>query len=199
MAPSEVPKPSTDRTNPPKLPRLPKSTVPHSLRPLLHPPIPSPYTNASHQKVVYISAKTPFISAVKRVRKLLEQIDKRAVGKIDLINVKGSDKQKLKRLGEQVASSKIKESEEVVMKATNRAIERALGLGLYFQGQDDVRVRIRTGSVGAVDDIVAVERGDGEGRVDLEMGGVEDGEEEGELPETRIRHTSSVEVAITLR
>ncbi|KAL9125348.1 MAG: hypothetical protein Q9217_005440, partial [Psora testacea] len=140
-----------------------------------------------------------------RVRKLLQQIDKRAVGKIDLVNAKGSDKQRLKELSERVAAAHSENiaPEEVVLKATNRAIERALGLGLYFQGQEDVRVRIRTGSVGVVDDIIEVPR-DREGADldgDADMGGgqeEEEGEEE-EVPEVRIRHTSSVEVAITLR
>ena len=80
--------------------------------------------------------------------------------------------------------------EEVVLKATNRAIENVLGLALYFQGQDDCTVRLRTGSVGVVDDVV--ER---DGVVD---GGGE-GEEEEELPESRVRKCSVVEVAITLK
>lgn len=79
--------------------------------------------------------------------------------------------------------------EEVVLKATNRAIENVLGLALYFQGQDDCTVRLRTGSVGVVDDVV--ER---DGVVD---GGGE-GEEE-ELPESRVRNCSVVEAAITLK
>ena len=81
--------------------------------------------------------------------------------------------------------------EEVVLKATNRAIENVLGLALYFQGQDDCTVRLRTGSVGVVDDVV--ER---DGLVD---GGGEGEEEEEELPESRIRKCSVVEVAITLK
>lgn len=167
-------------------------------RPLLHPSIPSPYTGAAQQKVIYISAKTPFISAVKRVRKLLSHVDERSTGKVDLIGGKGSDKQKLKRLSEPVTPSGGKAPEEVVLKGTNRAIERVLGLALFFQGQDDCVVRLRTSSVGTVDDIVEstdpvsangaeeVERNDGEG-------------EEEEMPESRIRHMSVVEVAITLK
>ena len=49
--------------------------------------------------------------------------------------------------------------ETVVLKASGRAIERVLSLGLYFQGQGDLWVRVRTGSVGVVDDVVVEEGG----------------------------------------
>ena len=139
--------------------------------------------------MIYISAKTPFISAVKRVRKLLSEIDRRSTGKIDLVNGKGNDKQKLVALRQKtIPVGKIKEPEAVVLKGTNRAIEKVLGLGLYFQRQDDCMVRVRTGSVAVVDDIVQEE----------EEGGLEDGEGE-ELPESRVRKVSVVEVAVTLK
>ena len=76
--------------------------------------------------------------------------------------------------------------ETVVLKASGRAIERVLSLGLYFQGQGDLWVRVRTGSVGVVDDVVVEERGGDEGK---------EGEEV-EVPETRIRRTSVVEVVV---
>lgn len=118
-------------------------------RALLHPAIPSPYTGAQQPKVVYISTKTPFMSAVKRIRKLLALIEKRTFGKVDLIKGVGTDKQKLNAL-----SKKDKEPEEVILKATNRAIPKAICLAQFFQGQDDCKVQLRTGSVGTVDDIV---------------------------------------------
>ena len=105
------------------------------------------------------------------------------------MNGKGNDKQKLKALREKTNSAgKGKESEAVVLKGTNRAIEKVLGLGLYFQRQDDCMVTLRTGSVGVVDDIVQEE----------EEGGEEEGEEE-EVPESRVRKISVVEVAVTLK
>ena len=114
------------------------------------------------------------------------------MGKIDLVNGKGSDKQKLRKLGEKQNTSTGKESEEVVLKATSRAIQNVLGLALFFQGQDDCRVRLRTGTVGVIDDIVKPEMPKGP-----EMEEEEDEEEE--LPESRVRKASFVEVAITLR
>ena len=210
MAPTTAAKSGdVNKGNVPKMPRLPKSRStylccePGSLtqtrldariqkRPMLRPPIPSPHSGADQKKVVYISTKTPFISAVKRVRKLLDGIDKRSTGRIDLVDGKGSDKQKLRKLGERNNDSTGKDPEEVVMKATNRAIHKVLGLSLFFQGQDDCRVRLRTGTVTVVDDIVESvipERPETEGR---------EGEEE-ELPESRVRKASFVEVAITLK
>lgn len=141
--------------------------------------------------MVYVSAKTPFVSAVKRVRKLLTEIDKRSMGKVDLLNHKGSDKQKLRMVGENPAPLKSRELEGVVLKATNRAIENVLQLGLYFQGQDDYSVRLETGTVGVVDDIVVSDppvaaQGD-------------DGEDEEDLPESRVRKVTVVEITISLR
>ena len=108
--------------------------------------------------MIYVSAKTPFISALKRVRKLLSEIDRRSTGKVDLVNGKGNDKQKLTAFREKTNSvGKGKEPEAVVLKGTNRAIEKVLELGLYFQRQDDCMVRLKTGSVGVVDDIVQEE------------------------------------------
>ena len=134
----------------------------------------------------------PFISAVKRVRKLLDEIDKRSMGKIDLVDGKGTDNQKLRRLGERTNASKGKEPEEVVLKATSKAIQNVLGLALFFQGQDDCKVRLSTGTVGLVDDIV--ESAAAEAAVTIDAG-----HEEEELPESRVRKASFVEVAISLR
>ena len=105
------------------------------------------------------------------------------------MNGKGNDKQKLMALREKPSSvGKGKEAEAVVLKGTNRAIEKVLELALYFQGQDDCMVRLRTGSVSVVDDIVQEE----------EEGGVEEVEGEA-LPESRVRKISVVEVAVTLK
>jgi ribonuclease P/MRP protein subunit POP7 len=71
------------------------------------------------------------------------------------------------------------EGEEVVLKATGKAIERLLRVAVYFQAQEDVQVRLRTGSVGAVDDVVE-----------------KDG---GETGESRVRRASVLEVGVRLR
>ena len=159
----------------------------------MHPPIPSPYAGADQPKVIYVSTKTPFTSTVKRVRKLLSLIEKRSMGKVDLIDGKGSDKEKLKALDTEGASKSEarNEPEEVVLKATNRAIQKALYLALFFQKQEDLRVRFRTGTVSVVDDIVKVGKATGEAELD-------DHQEE-ELQESRLRKMCMLEVAITLK
>ena len=133
------------------------------------------------------------------------------MGKIDLLNSKESEKHKLAMLRKQE-----KEPEEVYLKATNKAIEKVLGLALFFQGQKDCRVRLKTGSVGAVDDVVEVEepkvqeKAAGTSRKPVEADGTREqapeaerningDEDEGELPETQIRKVSVVEVGISLR
>ena len=135
------------------------------------------------------------------MRDLLSLIEKRSLGNVDLMNSKSSEKQRLKAI-----TKKEKDPEEVLLKATSKAIEKVLGLALYFQGQDDCRVRLRTGSVGVVDDIVEVERPKVRRREgDAEVGGggqemdVCEGEVGEELPETQIRKMSVVEVGISLR
>lgn len=130
----------------------------------------------------------PFISTVKRVRKLLSLIEKRSRPKADLMDGKSSNKQKLKALDADEASKSdpAKGPEEVVLKATNRAIRTALHLALFLQKQEDLRVRFRTGTVSVVDDIVAVGKMDGEAEIE-------------DLEETRLRKMCMLEVAITLK
>ncbi|KAI9703235.1 MAG: hypothetical protein M1836_007800 [Candelina mexicana] len=200
-------------------------------RPMLRPPIVSPYAGNQAQKVVYISSKTPFVSAVKRTRKLLNQIDKRSMGKVNLLG-KGKDRDKVLQTGRVEKG----EPEEVVLKATGKAIEKALSLALFFQGQEDCKVKIRTGSIMVIDDIIEVPGPrsqisgvsekeaaagqkrkrpnndiDGQAKGDSEIGkqieGVLDPEvsstdkeaegAEDEIPETQMRQTSMIEIAIT--
>ncbi len=183
------------------------------------PPIPSPFAGAQAQKVIYVSSKTPFISAVKRVRKLLAQIDKLSRGRIDLVDGKASDKAKIIATGRKEGGK----PEAVLLKGTGKAIEKVLSLGLFFQGQEDCRVTLTTGSVGAVDDIVEGPQkgkkrkrkggGGANGSADTKRdngdnvmveAGVEDNtvpepKQEQELPECQLRMMSVVEVSVSLR
>ena len=98
------------------------------------------------------------------------------MGKFSLLE-DGNDREKVRRAGKGRDAA----SEEVLVKATGKAIEKALQVALYFQAQKDCMVKLKTGSVGAVDDVIA-----------------EEGQEE-EVPDTRIRRTSMLEVGISLR
>ena len=108
------------------------------------------------------------------MRTLLSHIESRAAGPVDFSR---------NRISPQITAgikTRRGAKEEVILKGTGKAIERVLGMVVYWQGQQDVEVRVRTGSVGAVDDIV--ERGDGEG-----------------IGESRLRMVSCLEVGISLR
>ena len=104
------------------------------------------------------------------------------------------------------SGKKGREPEEVLMKATGKAIAKAMNLALFFQGQRDCDVRVRTGTAYAIDDIeLLAEKDEGGNRrgEDVEGGDVEDagrGGDAGEnVPESRLRQTSVLEVAVTLR
>ncbi|KAG7007695.1 hypothetical protein G7Y79_00008g023330 [Physcia stellaris] len=85
------------------------------------------------------------------------------------------------------------EPEPVILKGTNKAIEKVCGLALFFQGQDDLQVRVKTGSVGTVDDIVE------EDGVTVKSEDEKEKDEGDELPESRVRWLSVVEVHISLK
>ncbi|KAJ5130572.1 uncharacterized protein N7515_006611 [Penicillium bovifimosum] len=119
-------------------------------RPIPHAPIASPYAGASVPKIVYVSTKTPFMSAVKRTQKLLLQAEKRATANINLEDSRKTEKQILDEL------AKVSEKrEEVLVKATGRAIEKTLNIAKWFEEKEaEYSVRVETGSVLVVDDIV---------------------------------------------
>lgn len=123
------------------------------------------------------------MSAVKRVRSLLSQVEKRQM-QSDYAHSK-----KRPSFTRQRANSE-KFTEEVVIKATGKAIDKALQLGLFLQNQNDLSINFRTGSVAAVDDI---------NHDDLEQEDVSEGEVPEEIPESRLRFTSMIEVGVSLK
>ena len=205
--------------------------------------------------MIYITAKTPFLSAVKRAEKLLKLSDKRAVqsattqaGKQRQSQYRGKNRRKsgsaTDEAGDEILA--IAETlerqkgggEEVLLKGTGKAVQKVLELGLWFQEKGDVYVvKLKTGSVGAIDDIAVVEEADVAASRDVDgeaEAGADKGEEDGEpmdvdsaetpdetdnrmqaldddskcagakkvaeeIPETRIRYVSSLEVAVSLR
>lgn len=128
---------------------------------------------------------------MKRVQKLISLAEKRLMGKFDLVNGTGTDRQKLKALDAAAAapSRKQKESEVVILKATTKAIGKALNLAQFFQRQEGLSVQLRTGTVGVVDDIVHSN----------ERSGIDEEDQAADLPDTQIRKISMLEVAIILK
>lgn len=125
-------------------------------RPIPHPPIASPYAGSTTPKTVYISSSTPFMSAVKRVQKLLHQAEKRAMSSIHLGNKNKTDKQKLAQMADGHENLRREAgTEEVFIKATGRAMDKALRVGRWFEQRGTEYVtRVKTGSVLVVDDVV---------------------------------------------
>lgn len=162
-----------------------------SKRPLPRPAISSPYAGPGDLKVVYVSAKTPFLSAVKRVEKLLYLADKRAVQSAATEAKKAMRKRKrgdedadeismIASIVEDRRNLPVgkdgrghdqggRRGEKVTIKGTGKAVQKVLELGLWFQQREEYEVKLTTGTVAAIDD-VEVEEGIEEG---AEAGGKE--------------------------
>jgi ribonuclease P/MRP protein subunit POP7 len=132
------------------------------------------------------------------VRKNLAAIEARSAGPL---NLRHPSKNVLEQIHEGVkAARKGKRDggggggEEVIVKGTGRAIEKVLALAAWFQDDAQselgVRVVVRTGSVGAIDDVVPR---DGKQNAEEAVDNAHEGDE------TRIRRVSCLEVGISLR
>ncbi|KAF2158822.1 hypothetical protein M409DRAFT_71450 [Zasmidium cellare ATCC 36951] len=164
----------------PKLGRLPKDAK-ITKRPLMRPALPSPYAGAQSQKIVYVSTKSPFMSIVQRVEKLLRLSDKRLIQSATTIaqdrqyrkrrrgGGDGDDIEAIAEVAEEQkrnhkrrkmgaeGESAVGESavrEEVVVKGSGKAIPRVMELGVWFQQRaEQYAVRIVTGSTNSIDDV----------------------------------------------
>ncbi|KAH7402452.1 Rpp20 subunit of nuclear RNase MRP and P-domain-containing protein [Pyrenochaeta sp. MPI-SDFR-AT-0127] len=202
---------STNHKKRQKLPKLPENAT-ISKRPLLHPAIPTPFASSSSPKVLYISATTPYIPALKRIRKLLTEITKREQqasaawprrqnarkppapnGRLAPTDVERAIADGARKDAEGSRSGG--RGEAVYLKATGRAIPRALELGVHFQSEEDCWVRVEMGSIKAIDDIevrdTQAEEGDGDKAIEAR--------DEEDIPETRIRTLSSITVSVGLK
>ncbi|KAF2110184.1 Rpp20 subunit of nuclear RNase MRP and P-domain-containing protein [Lophiotrema nucula] len=221
---ADTPKPPTPRpSKKQKLPKLPKNAT-ITKRPLHRPAIPHPYTSSFSPKTLYIKTSTPFIPTIKRIRSLLLKISDRshqsaqALAKNNRRELKADGRLDAKDVEREIADRKQGlgrgggGGEKVYLKATGRAISRALEIGVFFQGEVDCNVKVKLGSVRAIDDIEVrdvpeeeAEDGDGEA-MDVDVPDDEQREVvEGRrgvmeiIPETRIRTLSSVTVAVGLK
>lgn len=146
------------------------------------------------------------MSAIKRCEKLLQLSEKRLVQAATIVAKNDRRRGKEDEIqGIADAAERIKRregGEEVVFKASGKAIQKGLEVGCWFQGRGEVyKVRLRTGSVGVVDGIEydEEEMEDG-GRMDIDVPEGEKKEEEQEdLPEARIRQISVLEVYVSLK
>ncbi|KAI1906096.1 hypothetical protein LOZ39_005752 [Ophidiomyces ophidiicola] len=120
-------------------------------RPINHPPAASPYAGPNVPKIVYVSSKTPFMSAAKRVQKLLREAEKRAISKVKIQNKKTDDKANFLLLKE---STEVLKKDEVFIKATGRAIKKAMDVAKWLSEKEGCNIKTKTGTLLVVDDIV---------------------------------------------
>ncbi|KAK8927157.1 Ribonucleases P/MRP protein subunit POP7 [Metarhizium anisopliae] len=142
-----------------------------------HPSEPSPINkNPPIPQVIYISSHTPFLSAVTRIRKLLTKSlrNTAAAPKNASTHARVEALQRSTNTAHGNASPLL-----VTVLGTGKAIEKTLSLASWFEQQGDCDVRLRTKTVGTVDDVI-VEEGEGDGL-------------------SRIRRVSCLEVVITLK
>lgn len=124
-------------------------------------------------RTVYVSSSTPFMSAVKRVRKKLDaslraSTSSRAAPRGATLHsrIEGLKRDVGKGSGDKGAGAAA--AETVTIMGTGRAVEKVVGLAGWFEQEGDCHVEIRTRTVGTVDDVVVAsddEEGEGESRV----------------------------------
>jgi len=178
--------------------RLPPGTTVQR-RPINHAPVADIHAGAHVPKCVYVSRATPVIAAVKRVKKILREIERRAVREATggeergrrggMIGGAASARQVARGVA-RVNEVLLRDKEEVLVKASGRAMEQALRVAEWFRSKERevlCDVVVRTGSVSVVDDIVEVDAGgevgfdktneqEAEGREDNDSSKVECGE-----------------------
>ncbi|KAK5991292.1 hypothetical protein PT974_09572 [Cladobotryum mycophilum] len=130
---------------------------------------------SSKTPVIYVSSNTPFMSVVKRTRKILDKAlrNNSAAPKNATLH---SRVEALKR------DSSGADGTVVKVIATGKAIEKVVGVASWFQLQGDCVVEMRTRTVATVDDVIVADDGGF---------GAED--------ENRLRKLSGLEVSISLK
>ncbi|PHH69989.1 hypothetical protein CDD80_6323 [Ophiocordyceps camponoti-rufipedis] len=174
------PKPTSPRRRPvEKLPSIPKGSKVRK-RPLLRRQVGS----SSKNPLIYVSSSTPFMSVVKRVQKQLDKSLRDAAAAAAPRNASLAARvEALKRDGAAAAAAAaaaVSGGVAVTVTSTGKAIEKTLAVAGWFENKGDCVVEVRTGTVGAVDDV-------------LPAGG-EDGDEE-----SRVRRLSCLEVVVRLK
>ena len=173
--------------------RLPPNTT-IQRRPLNHAPIADLRTSgAKAPKIVYVSRRTPAIAAIKRVKKYLTSIEKQALQNAGAVVAKKGGRGPRTAI-EQANEALAKNKEEVLVKASGRAMAQALRVAEWFRMKEKdmlCNVEVRTGSVSAIDDIMQVEQEDD---MDKENeghdGNQEDAAHEGEVANLQIGDTT---------
>ncbi|RDA84859.1 hypothetical protein CP532_2083 [Ophiocordyceps camponoti-leonardi (nom. inval.)] len=166
---------TSPRRQPPheKLPPIPDGSKVRK-RPLLRRQVGS----SSRRPVIYVSSSTPFMSVVNRVQKLLDKA-LRDASAATATPRNASLSARVDALGRDDAAASASRT-AVTISGAGKAIEKTLSVAGWFENKGDCVVEVRTGTVGAVDDVLPAE---GEDRDD----------------ETRVRRLSYLEVVVRLK
>ncbi|KAK3186133.1 hypothetical protein K4F52_005123 [Lecanicillium sp. MT-2017a] len=148
-------------------------------RPLLRQPLPA----SSKDRIIYVSSSTPFMSAVKRVRKQLDRSQR--AGAAGAAHKNASLHARIEAL-KRDAGKDGEDGAIVRLMGTGKAVEKTVSLASWFAQQADCGVEVRTRTVATVDDVVGVEAAAEE-------------EQEQEEDESRLRRLSCLEVAVWLK
>jgi Rpp20 subunit of nuclear RNase MRP and P len=140
------------------------------------------------------------MSAVKRVKALLREIEKRATQNVKLIE--RGESEGMRELAE-ARETLVRNGESVVVKASGRAMEQALRVGQWFRTKEKemvCAVEVKPGSVRVIDDIVDVERDtvDGDGDEEEEPDGIEMGERLGARDDSTMLDVEGGETTLEL-
>lgn len=133
-----------------------------------------PYVHTELDTTVYVKSSTPFMSAVKRIEKMMSKFE-------EIPNKKGN----LIRRGNVSLKCKF-----ITVRGMGKSIDKVVNLGLHFKFEEKCTVDIFTKSVGVLDEFVGKET-DKEEKEDVP--GEEEGEDDSVL---RKRNVGAIEVRI---
>ncbi|KAG0683083.1 hypothetical protein C6P40_000466 [Pichia californica] len=97
-----------------------------------------PYIHTELDSTVYIKSNTPFISAIKRIEKLMKKFD-------EIPNKKGE----MIRRG-----NMSKKTKYITVKGMGKSISKVLNIGLHFKYEEKFTIDIFTKTVGVLDEFV---------------------------------------------
>ena len=165
------------------------------------------------EQIIYISSRTPFMSAITRIRKHVSQIQKRRSqsvaatsskrGSVPLHKAKGDRilAAAIESLDRQDAAAAAKGSakDEVLVKGTGKAIDKVLSIAGWLQARESsegVRIRLETGSWWAIDDVEVDE--DEEAQDGMEVDGAKHSGQMEEVPDSRTRSISVLTLRVSV-
>ncbi|RDA95379.1 hypothetical protein CP533_3502 [Ophiocordyceps camponoti-saundersi (nom. inval.)] len=134
--------------------------------------------SSSRKPVIYVSSSTHFMSVVNRVQRLLDKSLRDAAASAAAPR-NASLSARVQALSRDDAAASASRT-AVTVSGAGKAIEKTLSVASWFENKGDCAVEVRTGTVGAVDDVLPAEGEDGD-------------------DETRVRRLSYLEVVVRLK